>query len=90
MENITLIISIAILIEALVTYFKEIVNAPVLVGTVIVGIVIAFLFNATLFNSLGMSVNYYADIVLTGIIASRGSNYLYDLIGKLTTKRELN
>lgn len=86
MENILLVTSIAILIEALITYFKEIVERPILIGTVIVGIVISFLFNATLFTFLGMVVNQYADIVLTGIIASRGSNYLYDLIGKLTNK----
>lgn len=90
MENTLLIISIAILIEALVTYAKEIKETPVLIGTVAVGIVIAYLFNATLFNTLGMQVNHYADIVLTGIVASRGSNYLYDLIGRLTTKKEFN
>ena len=84
MENTLLIISIAILIEALVTYAKEIKETPVLIGTVAVGIIVAYLFNAGLFNSLGMTVNHYADIVLTGIVASRGSNYLYDLIGKFT------
>lgn len=88
MENIALILSVAVLIEALVTYVKEIVQTPVLIGTVAVGILIAFLFNATLFTSLGMQVNHYADIVLTGIVASRGSNYLYDLIGQLTNKHE--
>lgn len=90
MENTLLIISIAILIEALVTYAKEIKETPVLIGTVIVGIVIAYLFNATLFNTLGIEVNHYADIVLTGIVSSRGSNYLYDLIGKLTNQELLD
>lgn len=90
MENLLLIISISVLIEALITYFREIVETPVLIGTVAVGIVIAFLFNATLFNALGMQVNHYADIVLTGIVASRGSNYLYDLIGKLTNQEILD
>ncbi|MFM1580740.1 hypothetical protein ABGF48_00800 [Helcococcus bovis] len=89
MENILLIVSVAILIEALVTYIKEIVKTPVLLGTVAIGIVIAFLFNATLFTTLGMQVNKIADIILTGIVASRGSNYLYDLVGKLT-KPQIN
>lgn len=89
MENILLIVSVAILIEALVTYIKEIVKTPVLLGTVAIGILIAFLFNATLFTTLGMQVNNIADIILTGIVASRGSNYLYDLVGKLT-KPQIN
>lgn len=90
MENIALVLSIAVLIEALVTYVKEIIQTPVLIGTVAIGVLVAFLFeeNATLFTSLGMQVNHYADVVLTGIVASRGSNYLYDFIGKYTKKPE--
>lgn len=83
-ENIILIIVSAILVEALVEYTKQILDEPILISTIIIGIVITFIFNATLFNNLGFEINVIIDKVLTGIIISRGSNYVYDLVGKLT------
>lgn len=84
MQGLVLIVALGILIEALTEYGKQVVRQPVLIITVGLGVLIAMLFNARLFSHLGMEVNAFADIVLTGVIASRGSNYIYDLVGKMT------
>lgn len=90
--NIAIIIGVAILIEGLVEYGKNIADmfyggdkktAITQLVTIAVGIAIAFAFNADMFMSLGLTVNHYIGMVLTGIIMSRGSNYVSDLITKI-------
>lgn len=91
--NIALIISIAILIEALVEYGKSI--AEMFAGddvktgvtqiiTIVTGVLLAFAFNTDAFEVIGIQVNHTIGLVLTGIILSRGSNYASDLLSKLT------
>ena len=84
MQGIAQVVAIAILIEALVEYAKQVRKQPILIATIVTGIIIAFLFNVTVFQLIGLNTYLYADVVLTGIILSRGSNYIYDLIGKMT------
>lgn len=84
MQGIAQVIAVAILIEALVEYAKQIRKQPILIATIVTGIVIAFLFNVKVFELIGLNTYLYADVILTGIILSRGSNYIYDLIGKMT------
>lgn len=93
--NISGIIAVAILIEGLVEYGKTVANmiengekktAITQCITIIVGILLMFAFDKDLFAVIGMPVNHYIGIVLTGIIASRGSNYVSDFIGKLGQK----
>lgn len=93
--NISGIIAVAILIEGLVEYGKTIIDmvengekktAITQCITIIVGILLMFAFDKDLFAVIGMPVNHYIGIVLTGIIASRGSNYVSDFIGKLGQK----
>lgn len=90
--NIAIIIGVAILIEGLVEYGKNIADmfyggdkktAITQLVTIAVGIAIAFAFNADMFMPLGLTVNHYIGMVLTGIIMSRGSNYVSDLISKI-------
>lgn len=90
--NIAIIIGVAILIEGLVEYGKNIADmfyggdkktAITQIVTIAVGIAIAFAFNADMFMPLGLTVNHYIGMVLTGIIMSRGSNYVSDLITKI-------
>lgn len=91
--TIAVIIAVAILIEGLVEYGKSI--ADMLYGgdrktavtqlvTIGVGIALAFAFGANMFVPLGLTVNSYIGMVLTGIVMSRGSNYVSDLIGKIS------
>lgn len=93
--NISGIIAVAILIEGLVEYGKTIGDmvengekktAITQCITIIVGILLMLAFDKDLFAVIGMPVNHYIGIVLTGIIASRGSNYVSDFIGKLGQK----
>lgn len=84
MQGLILIIAIGILTESLITYFKEIKEKPILIGSIILGVGLSLVFDVRLFEFLGMHTDKYIDTILTGIIASRGSNYIYDIVGKLT------
>ena len=93
--NISIIIAVAVLIEGLVEYGKNIANmfydgdkktAITQIVTIVVGIVLAFAFNANMFVPLGLTVNNYVGMILTGIVMSRGSNYVSDLITKIGQK----
>jgi len=90
--NIAVIVAVAILIEGLVEYGKTITDtfndgekrtALIQVITIVIGVGLAFAFDADMFVPLGLTVNHYIGMVLTGIVMSRGSNYVSDLIGKL-------
>lgn len=90
--NIALIVAVAVLIEGLVEYGKTIADmfdsgekriALIQVITIVIGIGLAFAFDADMFIPLGLTVNHYVGMVLTGIVMSRGSNYVSDLIGKI-------
>lgn len=103
MKTIALIIMVAIVLEALVEYAKTIMymvdeheykTAITQLVTIVVGVGLAFGFHTQLFNAglseiyEGLHINPILDMVLTGILFSRGSNYFSDLIGKLTGKKE--
>jgi len=90
--NIAVIIAVAILIEGLVEYGKNIADmfyggdkktAITQMVTIVIGIALAFAFGANMFIPLGLTVNHYIGMVLTGIVMSRGSNYVSDLISKI-------
>ncbi len=90
--NITVIVAVAVLIEGLVEYGKTITNmfyegdkktGVTQIVTIIIGIGLAFAFSANMFVPLGLMVNEYIGMVLTGIVMSRGSNYVSDLISKI-------
>lgn len=90
--NIAVIIAVAILIEGLVEYGKNIADmfyggdkktAITQMVTIVVGIALAFAFGANMFVPLGLTVNHYIGMVLTGIVMSRGSNYVSDIISRI-------
>lgn len=90
--NIAVIIAVAILIEGLVEYGKNITDmfyggekktAITQIVTIVVGVALAFAFGANMFVPLGLTVNHYVGMVLTGIVMSRGSNYVSDLISRI-------
>lgn len=103
MKTIALIIMVAVLLEGLVEYAKTVMRmveegdyktAITQAVTIAVGILFAFVFHLHLFNSAlaevyeGLRINGTVDMILTGIIISRGSNYASDFIGKLTRKED--
>ena len=83
-------IMIAILVEGIITYFNEFFisgNTPwQMIFSLTLGIIIAISYKLDLPKIIGLKSDIaYVGSVLTGILISRGSNYLYDLFTKLTT-----
>lgn len=84
------IIIIAIVIEGVVEYLK--ISFPsfaesrwVIVTTILLGVGVAIAYDADMLAVAGLSAKIpYVGNILTGIIMARGSNYLYDIIGKYT------
>lgn len=102
MKTLTMIIMVAILLEAIVEYAKTIITmiekkqyktAITQLATIALGVTFAFIFNLQLFNNAlseffeGLSINTKVDIVITGILFSRGANYFSDIISKFTGKK---
>jgi hypothetical protein len=90
MSFIILIAAVAILIEALVEYYNLIVVKRKIVWkqvvTLCTGIIVALLFNADLFTAIGIPIAVpFVGSVLTGVLCSRGSNYISDFVTKLRT-----
>lgn len=98
MMTISLIIMVAIVLEALIEYGKTIEHmvsnkeykTAITQGiTVVLGIALAFIFQLHLFNGAmsefydGLAINGTIDMILTGILFSRGSNYFSDFVSKL-------
>ena len=78
----------AVLIEGMVEYVKLGVQknmCPEIISAIVVGIGLAFGFHLDFFAAVGITTDVpYVSTVLTGIIVARGSNYMFDLIGKFT------
>ena len=90
MENKTVgIASFAILIEAIITYFNQFLAQEnfcwQMLFSVVLGIVIAVAYKLDLPAHFNLNSQIpYIGCVLTGILLSRGSNYVFDLLGKLS------
>ena len=86
--TIELLIVAAILIEAIVETLKLIyasethkLNINVLLSTVI-GVAVSLVCHFGLFGLVGITMPWIADAICTGIILSRGSNYLHTLLAR--------
>lgn len=79
---------LAILVEAIVEYFvvdllKERTHLIRYIAAA-VAVILCIVYNADLFRAVGiLSTVPFVGSVLTGLIVSRGSNYLNDFISKL-------
>ena len=91
MQNTTFgIIAFSILIESLITYYKEFFaggNASWEIGaSLLLGIIVAISYNLDLPAHFNLNSKIpYVGCVLTGILISRGSNYVFDIIKKVTS-----
>ena len=89
MENKTTgIASLAILIEAIITYFNQFFVQEnfcwQMLFSVVLGVVIAVAYKLDLPAHFNLNSQIpYVGCVLTGILLSRGSNYLFELLKKL-------
>ena len=63
-------------------------NTLIYLITAVMGIGICFGANVGILHSVNVECNIYLDYVCSGIIISRGSNYVFDLMKKLRTTSE--
>lgn len=91
--EITTIIAIAILTEALIEYGKTIAESFEMkdyktfitqLVSVIIGIGMSFAFSINIFATGNFTVAPVIGTVITGIIISRGSNYVSDILKRLS------
>lgn len=84
---------LSIIVEGVITYFKEFfINGEIkweMAASVLLGIFVAVAYGADLLADMGMQTNIpYVGSILTGILISRGSNYVFDLVKKLTEAKQ--
>lgn len=83
------LISFAVLIEALITYFNEFfiigISPWQMIISIILGITIAVAYGLDLpeYFNLKSKIPYVGEVI-TGILLSRGSNYIYDLLTSIS------
>lgn len=82
-------VAAAVVIEGIVSYVTTIVkNKKIewkIILAIVLGCVISFNLNLDIFNLIGMSeANPMVGIILTGILISRGSNYVFEIYERLT------
>ena len=90
MEKFFAIFCLAITVEGMVTWFNTLmVNGKfswALLIPIVLGSIVAVVYSLDIYAELGITTAIpYVGQILTGFAVGRGSNYLYDLIGKLTT-----
>ncbi len=88
------LIFLAIVIEGVITYAKTLfVNKTFqwqILASMVFGVGCALAFGVDLFAIAGIEAAVpYVGQILTGVLLSRGSNYVFDLLGKLTEAKGL-
>ena len=88
MQNLTVIVIMAILIEAVITYVKTWVVDKKLqwqaLMSVVLGVLVSVVYNLDIPAAVGITCGVpFVGCVITGILISRGSNYIFDLIKKI-------
>ncbi len=84
-DKITQVISFAVLVESLVTYFREFCVCEnfsfSMLFSIVLGVLIAVAYKLDLPEHLNLKSSIpYVGNILTGILISRGSNYIYDVL----------
>lgn len=96
LESLKMYLMTAGLIEAVWFILKNVVNKETkkvdinVLGTIILGLTVAFSFEKGIFEMLNININHYVDLAFTGVLMSRGSNYVHNLLDTLptTTKKK--
>lgn len=91
-KSLTALVFFAILVEGMVEYVKLGIQKNIcieIISSMVLGLVVAFGFHLDFFAAVGITTDVpYISTVFTGIIVSRGANYVFDLIGKFTEAGE--
>ena len=82
-------IAAAVIVEGILSYVREIVeNKKIhweIIGAILIGCMVSFNLNLDFFEMLGLKETYgIIGVILTGILISRGSNYVFELYDRLT------
>lgn len=93
MDDIMLILALAVITEALIEYGKSIGHAFIdkdyktavtQLIAIVTSVLLCFAAGADLFQAVGIDFAWpWVGVVLTGILGSRGANYLSDFLSKL-------
>lgn len=88
-QDVSKMVMAAVLVEGIITYFNEFFvsgDAPwQMILSLVLGTVVAIAYKFDLPKYLNMESNVpYIGCILTGILISRGANYIYDLLTKIT------
>jgi uncharacterized protein YacL len=93
MKGILLVVVLAVLVEALVEYGKsiskmftegDIKTAVTQIVAILVSVLLCWIAGADMFAAVEISFVFpWVGVVLTGVLSSRGANYLSDFIKKL-------
>lgn len=83
------IIILSILVESIITYFQKFFEngnlSSNMILSIILGIVIAMAYELDLPKIMGFDSKWkFIGNILTGIIISRGSNYIYDILQSIS------
>lgn len=98
MNKLALVIILAITVEAIIEYSKVIGKvlsagkrkiAITYILAIIVSIVLCFSADADIYTALGVPFQWpYIGVALTGIFASRGANFVSDLVKKFSSPKD--
>ena len=92
MGNLTLVVLASILVEAVVDWVKELVEAEVRWPKILaagVAVLLIFIMELDLFQMLGIETRIpHVGALLLAIVASRGANYTHDLLDRVSSWRE--
>lgn len=84
------ILSLAVLTEGIITYFKEFFVGGSfsfsMLFSIILGVLVAVCYKLDLLEYINLKSSIpYVGSILTGILISRGSNYVYDILKSITS-----
>lgn len=87
-QDVSKMVMAAVLVEGIITYFNEFFvsgDAPwQMILSLVLGTVVAIAYKFDLPKYLNIESNVpYVGCILTGILISRGANYIYDLLTKI-------
>ena len=94
MNDFLSLISMSVLVEGLISWVDAFTTADKIAkvklgASIVTGLLIAVAFNFDLMDILGYNSAYpLVGNVITGLLIARGSNYFFDLIGRLTNPNQ--
>lgn len=87
MEKLLSILVVAVLVESIWENIKMVWENGKFnidkIGALIISIVVALLTKVNIFLALDISINVYIGNILTGIVISRGANFVHDVFSKV-------